>query len=139
MPLTDELYTASLGKGARLNGRPIHVSTQRSLSGAILSGAAPFKSRDRFPEFIRAIKSVSSQGCDLRRSGSLATDLAYLAAGKIDLLLGLDQAPWDFSAGALLVAEAGGRVSLRDGKSGTDIFAGNTALKKRLGAILNFR
>ena len=110
-PLRNELFTASRGHGAQLNGRKIRVSERKELEGALLAtGFAP-RERKRADAQLDAIKSLLVQAEDIRRAGSAALDLAYVAAGRFDGYFEAGVKAWDLAAGVLLVREAGGRVS----------------------------
>ena len=110
-PLRNELFTASRGHGAQLNGRKIRVSERKELDGALLAtGFAP-RERKRADAQLDAIKSLLVQAEDIRRAGSAALDLAYVAAGRFDGYFEAGVKAWDLAAGVLLVREAGGRVS----------------------------
>ncbi len=110
-PLRNELFTASRGHGAQLNGRKIRVSERKELDGCLLAtGFAP-RERKRADAQLDAIKSLLVQAEDIRRAGSAALDLAYVAAGRFDGYFEAGVKAWDLAAGVLLVREAGGRVS----------------------------
>jgi myo-inositol-1(or 4)-monophosphatase len=109
-PLRNELFTASRGGGAQLNGRRIRVSERRELQGAMLAtGFAP-RERKRADAQLDCIKSLLVHAEDIRRGGSAALDLAYVAAGRFDGFFEAGLHAWDVAAGVLLVREAGGRV-----------------------------
>lgn len=115
LPRLDETFTAARGFGARLNGAPIRVSRTRVLGDAILATGFPYRrnelEHDNLANFGRFYPDVR----DLRRMGSAAMDLAYVAAGRIDGFWELHLSPHDVAAGALLVREAGGVVKDADG------------------------
>lgn len=107
-PMLDELYAAAAGRGATLNGEPIHVSPIRRMRDAMVcTGFTPGRS-DRN---MRNFGAVSSEAQGVRRDGSAALNLAFLALGRFDGFWEFDLKPWDVAAGALLVREAGGRVT----------------------------
>lgn len=109
-PLRNELFTASRGAGAQLNGRRIRVSERREMTGAMLAtGFAP-RERKRADAQLDCIKSLLVHAEDIRRAGSAALDLAYVAAGRLDGFFEAGLHAWDVAAGVLLVREAGGRV-----------------------------
>ncbi|MFZ5635195.1 MAG: inositol monophosphatase family protein [Pseudomonadota bacterium] len=109
-PLRNELFTASRGGGAQLNGRRIRVSERREMTGAMLAtGFAP-RERKRADAQLDCIKSLLVHAEDIRRAGSAALDLAYVAAGRLDGFFEAGLHAWDVAAGVLLVREAGGRV-----------------------------
>ncbi len=110
-PLRNELFTASRGAGAQLNERRIRVADRKEPGGALLAtGFAP-RERKRADAQLRAIGALLESAEDIRRSGSAALDLAYVAAGRYDGYFEAGVHPWDIAAGVLLVREAGGRVS----------------------------
>jgi myo-inositol-1(or 4)-monophosphatase len=110
-PLRNELFTATRGAGAQLNERRIRVSERRELTGAMLStGFAP-RERKRVGAQLRAVEALLESAEDVRRTGSAALDLAYVAAARTDGYFEAGVHPWDIAAGVLLVREAGGRVS----------------------------
>jgi myo-inositol-1(or 4)-monophosphatase len=109
-PLRNELFTASRGGGAQVNGRKIRVAERKDMSGAMLAtGFAP-RERKRADAQLDCIKSLLVQAEDVRRAGSAALDLAYVAAGRFDGYFEAGLKAWDIAAGVLLVREAGGRV-----------------------------
>jgi len=109
-PLRNELFTASRGGGAQVNGRRVRVSERKDLQGAMLAtGFAP-RERKRADAQLDCIKSLLVQAEDLRRGGSAALDLAYVAAGRFDGFFEAGLHVWDIAAGVLMVREAGGRV-----------------------------
>jgi myo-inositol-1(or 4)-monophosphatase len=109
-PLRNELFEAELGVGAFLNGNPIHVSTVDSLKKALLVTGFPYDHdgrQENLPYFGRF--AIESQG--VRRTGSAAIDLCYVAAGRIDGFWELGLNPWDVAGGSIIVTEAGGRIT----------------------------
>jgi|YNPNPStandDraft_1061719.scaffolds.fasta_scaffold39842_2 myo-inositol-1(or 4)-monophosphatase len=115
-PILGELFTARRGGGAFLNGRRIHVSHQASLKRCLLATGFPYdvhtSRNDNLKYFRRFIKRAQA----VRRPGSAAMDLAYVACGRFDGFWEMKLKPWDMAAGALLVEEAGGRVTDFAGK-----------------------
>jgi myo-inositol-1(or 4)-monophosphatase len=109
-PLRDEMFAAERGQGASLNGRRISVSGTRSLSAALLCTGFPYDVRQR-SEFARHFSSFIMHAQGVRRDGAAALDLAYVAAGRFDGFWEEGLKPWDVAAGALIIEEAGGRVS----------------------------
>ena len=115
-PMTAELFVAEKGKGAYLNGERIFVSKETTLDTALLSTGFPAKSLKGDPAHsIALFADFVEQGISLRRFGSAAIDLSYLAAGRFDGFWEVTLQPWDIAAGQLLVEEAGGKVSQYDG------------------------
>src|SRR5690554_1398719 len=110
-PLRNELFTATRGSGAQLNERRIRVGERRDLSGALIgTGFAP-RERARAGAQLECIRQLLRDAEDIRRTGSAALDLAYVACGRLDAYFEAGVKPWDIAAGALLVREAGGRVA----------------------------
>ncbi|MBB6366391.1 myo-inositol-1(or 4)-monophosphatase [Xanthomonas sacchari] len=116
-PLRNELFTASRGNGAVLNDRRIRVSERKELNGAMVhTGFAP-RERKRASPQLKCVDALLVQAEDIRRTGSAALDLAYVACGRSDAYFEAGVKAWDIAAGVLLVREAGGRVT--DFKGGT--------------------
>ncbi len=115
-PMLDEIFVAERGKGAYRNGLPIEVSHVNELTQALLASGFPYdawtNSDDNTHEWAALLKTVVSCRCD----GSAAIDLCHVAAGILDGYWELDLEAWDMAAGALIVEEAGGQVTLPDGK-----------------------
>lgn len=110
-PFTDETFSAVRGNGAFLNGQPIHVTKKATLSESLISiGTTPY-SKSMAPQNFKIFQKVFEKSLDIRRSGSAALDLAYVACGRIDGYFERDLKPWDFAAGTLIVEEAGGCVT----------------------------
>ncbi|MCC7516709.1 MAG: inositol monophosphatase [Pseudomonadales bacterium] len=112
-PVTREEFTASRGRGAQLNGRRIRVSKRTNLEGALLGTGIPFRhhQRDKLPGYVKILEELAAQTAGIRRAGSAALDLAYVAAGRFDAFWEMGLKPWDIAAGLLLIQEAGGLVS----------------------------
>ncbi|MBE0509295.1 MAG: inositol monophosphatase [Chromatiales bacterium] len=109
-PISQELYTASKGGGAQLNGRRIRVAARKNLDGALLGTGFPFRRHELLDVYLETFRALFKDTAGIRRPGSAALDLAYVAAGRLDGFWELDLNSWDMAAGALLVAEAGGKV-----------------------------
>jgi myo-inositol-1(or 4)-monophosphatase len=109
-PISQDLYTASRGNGAQLNGRRIRVTKRKGLDGALLGTGFPFKSQHLLDTYLCTFRALFTNTAGIRRPGSAALDLAYVAAGRLDGFWEFDLNPWDMAAGALLVMEAGGKV-----------------------------
>jgi myo-inositol-1(or 4)-monophosphatase len=128
-PLRQELFTASRGDGAQLEGKKMRVSTQRTLEGSLLGTGLPFRMQDaHIDEYLAMLKVLMSTAAGIRRPGSAALDLAYVAAGRLDGFWEFGLSPWDTAAGTLLIQEAGGRVGTPAGDEyalGKNIVAGN--------------
>jgi myo-inositol-1(or 4)-monophosphatase len=113
-PMREETFVAERGEGATLNGRRIRVSETEDLNGALLCTGFPYDVRGR-EDFARHFNNFIMHGQAVRRDGSAALDLAYVASGRFDGFWEEGLRPWDVAAGVLLVEEAGGRVSYYDG------------------------
>lgn len=110
-PMRDELFTAVRGGGAQLNNRRLRVTNRRSLDGALLGTGFPFRDMRHMDAYLATFKSLASKTAGIRRPGSAALDLAYVAAGRLDGFWEIGLNPWDMAAGVLMVKEAGGLVS----------------------------
>src|SRR5262245_3712603 len=110
-PLRDEMFTATRGGGAFLNGKAIRVSPVEKLSKALLVTGFPFRVLDRLDPYLASFRSFVLGSSGIRRDGSAALDLAYVACGRYDGFWEMSLSPWDVAAGSLLVREAGGTVS----------------------------
>jgi len=110
-PIASELFTAERGLGAWLNGARIRVSTCSQIIDALLCTGFPYSVRDQPANQIDAFTAFLRQSRAVRRLGSAALDLCYVAAGRFDGFWEMQLNPWDFAAGVLVVTEAGGHVS----------------------------
>lgn len=110
-PMRNELFTATRGQGAQLNGYRLRGSNARDLDGTILATGFPFKLKQHATPYMNIVTKLFTQCADFRRSGSAALDLAYVAAGRVDGYFEIGLKPWDFAGGELLVREAGGIVT----------------------------
>ncbi|MBN8896500.1 MAG: inositol monophosphatase [Rhodanobacter sp.] len=135
-PLRDELYTASKGDGAYLNDRRMRVGKRENLGGAMIATGFPFRQREHLGPQLDMTRAILGQAEDIRRSGSAALDLAYVAAGRYDGYFEIGLKPWDMAAGVLLVHEAGGRYCDFAGRDGIpasgNIIAGNLNVAKAM-------
>ena len=109
-PSRNDLFTASKGRGAYLNDRRIRVAKRTQLRDCLLSTGFPFRPGDAFQTYLRMLGEVMPRVAGVRRPGSAALDLAYVAAGFSDGFFEMGLSPWDVAAGALLVTEAGGLI-----------------------------
>jgi myo-inositol-1(or 4)-monophosphatase len=142
-PLRDELFEAKRGGGAFLNGEAIRVSTVKRLEGALLATGFPYDIRERLPETLARMGRILGVAQGVRRAGSAALDLAYVAAGRLDGFWEEHLKPWDTAAGILLVQEAGGQITTIEGEAyrlaSPTILASNGQLHgeivKKLGGI----
>lgn len=117
-PLRDEMFTASKGDGAYLNDRRIRVAPRESLAGAMLCTGFPYRQRRHLEPQLSMTRKLLETAEDLRRTGSAALDLAYVAANRFDGYYEFGLKPWDMAAGCLLVREAGGRYGDFAGREG---------------------
>ena len=112
--LRDEMFSAARGHGARLNGRRIQVSKVKTMQESLLATGFPSHKRHENPN-IHFYQEFTLRSHGVRRAGSAALDLAYVACGRLEGFWELNLNPWDTSAGALLVEEAGGKITRFDG------------------------
>jgi myo-inositol-1(or 4)-monophosphatase len=128
-PTRRELFTAERGAGARLNGMPMHVSGQGTLLEAVLVTGFPYDVHARVAEIVGLFAEFVGRARAVRRLGSAAIDLCYVAAGRLDGFWERDLNAWDIAGGALLVEEAGGTITNFHGHSfhsrGRDVVASN--------------
>ena len=110
-PTHSEMFTAEKGKGAYLNGHKIRVTQASSLAQSLMATGIPFRARERFGEYMASFDKISMASVGVRRCGAAALDLAYVACGRFDGFWELDLSPWDIAAGALLIEEAGGKIT----------------------------
>ncbi|WP_156679232.1 inositol monophosphatase family protein [Sphingomonas profundi] len=110
-PVTDETFWAEKGRGAWLHDRRLRVSARRDLSEALIATGIPFLGHGDFPQFRAIFDAIAPEVAGIRRFGSAALDLAWVAAGRFDAFWESNLKPWDWAAGVLLVREAGGFVS----------------------------
>jgi myo-inositol-1(or 4)-monophosphatase len=139
-PTRDELFTAEKGKGARLNGRKIRVSSESNLSRSLLATGFPYDLRESKIDNFDHFHNFAIRAQAVRRAGSAALDLCYVAAGRFDGFWEMKLAPWDLAAGSLMVVEAGGRVTNFLGKplalSGKHVLASNGRIHPAMLRIL---
>jgi len=117
-PTRNEMFTASRGGGAFLNDRRIRVSKTKELADSLVSTGFPYKTFGKVDQYLAMLKDVLQKSAGVRRPGSAALDLCYVAAGRFDAYWQLGLQPWDIAAGSLLVQEAGGLVTDLDGEGG---------------------
>lgn len=128
-PVHNDLFTATKGRGAFLNDKRIRVTNRSKLQDSLISTGFPFKDFSYLDTYLDIFKDMAKKTAGLRRPGSAALDLAYVAAGYTDGFFEINLSPWDIAAGALLVQEAGGIVGDFEGNgswlSTGNIVAGN--------------
>lgn len=110
-PVREELFTAQRGRGAFLNGRRIRISGRSGFGGALLATGFPFRAQRLLDLYLRSFRAIFIRTGNIRRAGSAAMDLCYTACGRMDGFWEMSLSPWDMAAGALLIQEAGGRVT----------------------------
>jgi myo-inositol-1(or 4)-monophosphatase len=116
-PTRSELFHAARGEGAWLNDQPLHVSSESRLAESLLATGFAYDIRSASEDNLDHFAEMSRQALAIRRFGSAALDLAYVAAGRYDAYWELSLYPWDWAAGVLLVREAGGRMTTLDGQN----------------------
>ena len=114
-PLKEEIFTASRGQGAMLENRRLRVTPVKTINGALFGTGIPFRDQRYMDEYLQMLKVLSKGAAGIRRAGSAALDLAYVAAGRLDGFWELGLKPWDMAAGVLMITEAGGVVTDLDG------------------------
>lgn len=124
-PISDEMFSAARGQGATLNDRKIRANTTLPESAIITTGF-PFKNADLMPKQIKCMKNILSVFPDIRRLGSAALDLCYVACGRVDGYYEFGVSEWDIAAGALIAQESGAIVSDTNGEL-THLSSGNIA------------
>lgn len=122
-PVKRDEFTASRGRGARLNDKRIRVAPASGLEGSLIATGIPFNGErfSQIDDYLKCLKEVAGKSSGIRRMGSAALDLAYVAAGRYDGFWEIQLKPWDIAAGILLIQEAGGMVS--------DFKGGNTMME----------
>jgi len=139
-PVRDEMFTASRGRGAFLNNRRIRVTQQKTLDNAMLATGFPYHDFSYLDSYMASLKAFMTSTAGIRRAGSAALDLAYVACGRVDGYWEFNLKPWDIAAGALIVKEAGGLAT--DFKGGEDfltsgnIMTANPKLYKEMAQTL---
>ncbi|MBN1154998.1 inositol monophosphatase [candidate division KSB1 bacterium] len=110
-PLRKELFHAEKDRGAYLNDRPIHVSLETNPARCLIGTGFPFKHKNYISDYLKSFRAVFDHVSGIRRPGSAAIDLAYVACGRLNGFWEAKLSPWDISAGILLIKEAGGIVT----------------------------
>ena len=139
-PMRQELFLAEKGKGARLNGKRIHVSSTRKLSRSLLATGFPYDLRESPVNNFDHFQNFGLQVHAVRRTGSAALDLCYVAAGRFDGFWEMKLGPWDLAAGSLIIREAGGKVTDFSGENlgldGRYVLASNGKIHHEMIALL---
>ena len=140
VPDQDELFTALIGRGAFLNGKPIHVSATTQMASCMIATGFPHATKQCIDMYLSCFKNLFLEVSAIRRPGSAAIDLAYTACGRFDGFWEFKLNPWDIGAGILLVQEAGGKVTDPLGGSRFfdtgDLVAGTPVIHERMIQIL---
>lgn len=139
-PVYDEMFLAEKGQGATLNNRRLRVSGRVNIEDCVLATGIPHRGRGTHKPYVKQLEAAMRESAGIRRFGSAALDLAYVAAGRYDGFWETGLNTWDVAAGILLVREAGGFVTDIDGKGngmdGESTLAANTAIHRLLSALL---
>lgn len=142
-PITNEMFLAQKGKGATLNGKKIHVSNVKKVHEALLVTGFPYNRNEIMPELLARFERCLRASHDVRRLGSAALDLCWVAAGRLDGYWEQNLNPWDVAAGTLILTEAGGKVTDFNGKKwpkmqdfGHQLLASNGKIHSELKTIV---
>jgi myo-inositol-1(or 4)-monophosphatase len=142
-PLRGECFRAVKGQGATLNGAPIATSSINELDKALLATGFPYDHRENADFYLSYFKAFMTRCQGIRRGGSAALDLSYVACGRLDGFWEMKLKPWDTAAGALIVSEAGGKLSDFSGQPfsiwGTETLASNGAIHAEMLTVLKLR
>jgi myo-inositol-1(or 4)-monophosphatase len=127
-PISQEIFSATRGGGAHLDNRRIRVSKQRGLEGSLIGTGFPYRANTKYLDsYLLMLRAVMENTAGVRRPGSAALDMAYVAAGRTDAFWEIGLSPWDTAAGTLLIQEAGGRIGTLTGgeyTQGGNVLAG---------------
>ena len=115
-PLRNELYTATRGRGAQLDGKRLRLRPVGGLDGALIGTGLPFRESDKLDAYMATLRRMMTRTAGIRRGGSAALDLAFVAAGRLDGFWEIGLKPWDLAAGVVMIQEAGGIVGDLDGR-----------------------
>ena len=139
-PTRNDLFYASKGRGAFLNDKRLRVSKRVRLSDSLISTGFPFRKGDNFKRYMQMLEVVMPACAGLRRPGSAALDLCYLAAGYTDAFFETGLSPWDIAAGSLMLTEAGGLIGNFTGEADylyqREVLAGNPRIYAQLVPML---
>ncbi|NLZ16953.1 MAG: inositol monophosphatase [Desulfobulbaceae bacterium] len=140
VPMLNELFTAMVGGGTRLNGESVVTTKTDTLIEALVATGFPYERKAKLPGIMRNLEQVLSHARDVRRGGAAAIDLAYVACGRLDAYYEIQLNPWDTAAGWLLVTEAGGKVTKMNGETYSpfipEILASNGLIHEALRPLL---
>ena len=129
-PVTNELFWAEKGKGCFLNDHRLRVAARKRFDEAVVATGIPFLGHGQHAKFLKELHQISQRVAGVRRFGSAALDMAYVAAGRFDGYWERDLSAWDLAAGILLITEAGGKVTDADG--GEDVLAARSVCAANL-------
>jgi myo-inositol-1(or 4)-monophosphatase len=140
-PLRQEIFSASRGQGAQLDGRRIRVSKRTTIQQSLVGTGFPYRANlVHMERYLNMLRVVMQESAGVRRPGSAALDLCYVAAGRVDAFFELGLSKWDIAAGALIIREAGGRISDFHGGDGYlesgNVIAGNPKTYAALSKML---
>jgi len=140
-PLRQEIFTASRGQGAQLDGRRIRVSKRTTLQQSLVATGFPYRANlVHLERYLNMLRAVMLESAGVRRPGSAALDLCYVASGRVDAFFELGLSKWDIAAGALIIREAGGRISNFQGNDGYlesgNVVAGSPKIYAALSKLL---
>ena len=141
-PYRDDLFIAEKGSGAYKNDELIHVSDRDIDTSVISFGTTPYRKKQYAADSFRIAENIFRECADIRRSGSAALDMAYVACGKLDGFFECILCPWDYAAGSVLITEAGGCVSDFSGKPvsfsvPSPLLCSNNIINNKLSALIN--
>ncbi|MSS73493.1 MAG: inositol monophosphatase [Candidatus Latescibacteria bacterium] len=138
-PLRQELFAAERGRGATLNGAPLRVSSCARIEDALLMTGFPFKQVSHADAYVASFSALMRRSRSLRRCGAAALDLCYVAAGRADGFWEWGLSPWDIAAGAVILSEAGGRITDFRGQGAYmqgDVMATNGRIHEAMAGIV---
>ncbi|MBF8177004.1 MAG: inositol monophosphatase [Burkholderiaceae bacterium] len=140
-PTRNDLFTATKGAGAYLNEKRIRVTKRDKIADALIGTGFPFRAGDDIDEYLKVFKIMTQSCAGLRRPGSAALDLAYVACGRLDGFFEKGLQPWDMAAGSLLITESGGIMGTFDGESDYlykgDVIAGTPKVFAQMVSLLS--
>ncbi|MFN8578555.1 MAG: inositol monophosphatase family protein [Candidatus Sericytochromatia bacterium] len=140
-PVRGEMFYAEKGKGAFLNSKEICVSNKENIANSIITVGFPYKSYHNIEHYINTLTKIAGRCSNIRKIGSAALDLAYVASGRFDGYWELDLGQWDIAAGIIIIREAGGIVTDTEGNNGFmetgNTLASNRKIHKQLLEVLN--